>query len=32
MKNFFEQWKVLKDKKGGDEPEVRKITKALPID
>jgi hypothetical protein len=31
MKNFSEQWKALKDKKGGDEPEVPKITKALPI-
>jgi hypothetical protein len=31
MKNFSEQWKALKDKKGGDDPEVPKITKALPI-
>ena len=31
MKNFSEQWKALKDKKGGNEPEVPKITKALPI-
>jgi hypothetical protein len=31
MKNFSEQWKALEDKKGGDEPEVPKITKALPI-
>jgi hypothetical protein len=31
MKNFSGQWKVLQDKKGGDEPEVPKITKALPI-
>jgi hypothetical protein len=31
MKHFSEQWKALKDKKGGDEPEVPKITKALPI-
>jgi hypothetical protein len=31
MKNFSEQWKALKDKKGGGEPEVPKITKALPI-
>jgi hypothetical protein len=31
MKNFSEQWKALEDKKGGDKPEVPKITKALPI-
>ena len=32
MKNFSEQWKALEDKKkAGDEPEVPKITKALPI-
>jgi hypothetical protein len=31
MKNFSEQWKALEDKKSGDEPEVPKITKALPI-
>jgi hypothetical protein len=31
MKNYSEQWKALTDKKGGDEPEVPKITKALPI-
>jgi hypothetical protein len=31
MKNFSEQWQSLQDKKGGDEPEVPKITKALPI-
>jgi hypothetical protein len=31
MKNFSEQWKALEDKKRGDEPEVPKITKALPI-
>ena len=31
MKNFSEQWKVLEDKKGGDEPAVPLITKALPI-
>jgi hypothetical protein len=31
MKNFSEQYKALQDKKGGDEPEVPKITKALPI-
>ena len=31
MKNFAEQWKALEDLKSGDEPEVPKITKALPI-
>jgi hypothetical protein len=31
MKNFSEQWKALEDKKDGDEPEVPKITKALPV-
>jgi len=31
MKNFSEQWKAMEDKKGGDEPEVPKITKALPV-
>jgi hypothetical protein len=31
MKNFSEQHKALEDKKGGEEPEVPKITKALPI-
>jgi hypothetical protein len=31
MKNFSEQWKDMEDKKGGDEPETPKITKALPI-
>jgi hypothetical protein len=31
MKHFSEQWKALEDKKGGEEPEVPKITKALPI-
>jgi hypothetical protein len=31
MKNFEIQWKALEDKKNGDEPEVPKITKALPI-
>ncbi len=31
MKNFFEQWKALEEKKGNDEPDVPKITKALPI-
>jgi hypothetical protein len=32
MKNFSEQWKAMEDKKkGGDEPEIPKITKALPV-
>jgi hypothetical protein len=31
MKNFSEQWKALEDKKGGDKPEVPKITKALRV-
>ena len=31
MKNFAEQWKALEDKKKADEPEIPKITKALPI-
>ena len=31
MKNFSEQWKALEDKKGGDEPAVSLMTKALPI-
>jgi hypothetical protein len=31
VKNFSEQWKALKDKKPGDEPEVPKISRALPI-
>jgi hypothetical protein len=31
MKNFEIQWKALEDKKSADEPEVPKITKALPI-
>jgi hypothetical protein len=31
MRNFEIQWKALEDKKRGDEPEVPKITKALPI-
>ena len=31
MKNFAEQWKALGDKKKADEPEVPKITKALPL-
>jgi hypothetical protein len=31
MKNFSEQWKTLEDKRKADEPEVPKISKALPI-
>ena len=31
VKNFEVQWKALKDRKDGDDPEVPKITKALPI-
>ena len=31
MKNFSEQWKALEDKKGGDEPDVPMVSKALPI-
>ncbi len=31
MKNFSEQHKALEDKKGGEEPEVPKTTKALPV-
>jgi hypothetical protein len=31
MKNFAAQWKALEDKKKVDEPEVPKITKALPV-
>jgi hypothetical protein len=31
MKNFSEQWKALENKKGGDEPDVPMISKALPI-
>jgi hypothetical protein len=31
LKNFSEQWKALEDKKKDDEPEVPKISKALPI-
>jgi hypothetical protein len=31
MKNFSEQWKALENKKSADEPEVPKITKALPV-
>jgi hypothetical protein len=31
MRNYAEQWKALEDKKGNDEPDVPKITGALPI-
>jgi hypothetical protein len=31
MKNFSEQWKALENKKAGDEPELPKITKVLPV-
>jgi hypothetical protein len=31
MKNFSEQWKALETKKSSEEPEVPKITKALPV-
>jgi hypothetical protein len=31
MKKLAAQWKALKDKKKADEPEVPKITKALPV-
>lgn len=31
MKNFEIQWKALKDRKNDDDPDVPKITKALPI-
>ena len=31
MSNFEIQWKVLKERKDEDDPEVPKITKALPI-
>ena len=31
MKNFESQWKALKSRKEGDEPEIPKISKALPI-
>jgi hypothetical protein len=30
-KNFEEQWKVLKDRKDADGPEVPKISKTLPV-
>ena len=31
MKNFGEQWKVLMTRKEADDPEIPKITKALPV-
>ena len=31
MSNFEIQWKALKDRKDEDDPDVPKITKALPI-
>jgi len=31
MKNFEIQWKALKGKKEDDQPEVPKISKALPV-
>ena len=31
MSNFEIQWKALKERKVEDDPEVPKITKALPI-
>jgi hypothetical protein len=31
MKNFAAQWKALEDKRKVDEPDVPKITKALPV-
>jgi hypothetical protein len=31
MKNFSEQWEALENKKGGNEPDVPMISKALPI-
>lgn len=31
IKNFTQQWKVLKDRKEDDSPEVPKVSKALPI-
>ena len=30
-KNFEIQWKALKDRKDDDDPEVRRVTKALPL-
>ena len=31
IKNFEVQWTALKERKKGDEPEIPKITKALPV-
>ena len=31
MKNFEVQWKVLKERKGDESPDVPKISKALPV-
>ena len=31
MKNFKIQWKALKDRKDDEEPDVPKISKALPV-
>ena len=31
IQNFSQQWKALKERKEADEPEVPKVTKALPI-
>jgi hypothetical protein len=31
MKNFAAQWNALEDKKKADEPDIPKITKALPV-
>jgi hypothetical protein len=31
MRNFSEQWKALEDRKDGDDPEVPKISKSLPV-
>ena len=31
MRNFEIQWKALKDRKDADEPDIPKITKALPV-
>ena len=31
MKNFEIQWKVLKERKGDDSPDVPKISKAVPV-
>ena len=31
MKNFEIQWTVLKERKGGDSPDLPKISKALPV-